>query len=184
MLTINDLAGVGNVTTDDPAVPLVLNDIYNVSLTTGTLNIASRTMVNVTPISVAGYNRFQVQVKGGTAEVTILAGYLGQLTGTYSFAATPTQILWNGSGSVTLPAGGGTALSDTLTFTPSGTGPLCLAFDVSSNATSLYVHNSLGTGYAFYYKTGTGASTVSKSGYTAAGTQRNVLSTLVKAGTI
>ena len=178
MLTVNSLAGVGNVTTD---TPLVLTSIYNMALTSASVNMASRTAVLLTPIVITGYNRFRVTVQSGSVQETFSAGYLGQKTGTYSFAATPTQITWNGLGSVVVPANS-TATSDIISFTPSGTGTLCMAFNLGADATINARRDNNATGYAFYFKTGADASTVSKTGYTAAGTNRQMFVSLVEAG--
>jgi hypothetical protein len=158
------------------------SDLYSKSLT-GTASWANRTVVNITPIQILGFTKFRVTVVNSTdTSATITSMYLGQLSGTYSFAATPTQVLFGASGSLTFNTSGQEVVSDQLSFTPSGSAPLCIAFHLASNNSIARALNGNGTGWAAWNKSGSDdSSTTSKSGYSVGGTERTVLISKVEA---
>lgn len=97
------------------------------------------------------------------SSLAVLAAYIGERSGaTTSFASTPVQLLWSGSGTPTISTG--TALaSDTAAFTITGSSDLIVA--VYANQASRREKTGATTGYACWYKSGNDASTVSTSGY-------------------
>lgn len=73
---------------------------------------------------------------GGGAAVDITAAYIGQAASSgnpYDFAATPTQILFAGSGAKTI-ASGATATTDVIAFAPDITRPIVISYDVNGSS--------------------------------------------------
>ena len=173
--------------TSGDTAPTVFSDIVNRTFTNGNLVKNNFNLVNVSPVDISGMTQFRVTVENSTdVSSTIDAMWLGQLSGTtlYQFTSTPTQVLFGGTGAITMTTSGQSYVSDILTYTPSGTGFLGIAFHVNNNCNALRYSDSLGTGWAMYQKTGAtdaALGTTGKSGYSANGTQRNSLITKVEA---
>lgn len=116
--------------------------------------------------------RFSFLGTGGTG-VNIDALYFGPAAaGTgLDFAATPTQVLFGGSGSGSIGAGGVIPLvSDGVVYAYNGTVDLMLAWHLAASPSSAQTICGGGTGFHAGFKSGNDASTVVASGYTDNGT--------------
>ena len=157
-----------------PTVPKsnpVFSTSYTKTLTTSQA-FASQAVVCITPVQITGFTKFRITIQNGSdTSATIDSLYFGQLSGTYSFAASPAQVTWGGGAdtSLTFTTADETVVSNIISFTPSGTAPFIFAFDVSSDNSIVMSLPFNGTGWAVYKKTGPDAATQSKSGYSAYG---------------
>jgi len=100
-----------------------------------------------------------------TSSSGIGAMYIGAAAASgddYDFGTTPTQVLFSGSGTVTVPIGGTTLVSDAMDFVVDATKPLIISTYMplgrTANITTL-------SGWVTRYKTGNDASTVNATGY-------------------
>lgn len=168
-----------------PTVPKsdpVFSTLYTKTLTTSQA-FASNSIVCITPNLITGFSKFRLTVKNGSdTTATIDSLYFGQLSGTYSFAATPAQVTWGGgaSTSLTFSTADEEIVSNIISFTPSGTAPFIFAFDVNADNSSVMSLPNNPTGWALYKKSGADASTPSKSGYLAYGKILTALVTKVE----
>lgn len=126
-------------------------------------NFTTRQLISASNIIKTGSGvAVTIEAPAGQA-LSVLAAYIGERSGaTTSFAATPVQLLWGGSGTPTISAGASLE-SDVVPFAISGSADLI----VSLYANQAYRRERSGalSGYALYYKSGNDASTVSTSGY-------------------
>lgn len=123
-------------------------------------------------LAVSG-NPTRITVKAASsAGGTLSAIYIGQVAtsgNAYNFDGGQVQVLFGGSGSLTLTAGGGPYLSDDIAFSIDQSRAICLAYNVTGT-TTLARLNSLGSNYVSYYRNAVAqaASTLKSSDYTVA----------------
>lgn len=160
--------------------------LYTTSYST-TAGWAGRNIVCVTPYDISTKNRFRLRLRSSSvnAPVSLVALYIGQRSGSYAFASTPTQATFSGQTTYTFVGLNDSVWTDELTYTPSGTGLFCFSFAVTTASGSVAVRDNNGTGWASYWKSGTSdTGTVAKTGYTAAGTTRTLMVETVEVGTV
>lgn len=147
----------------------------NSSLASDQASWASFTIVIFIPqasISASGGTQTRLTLTAPTSGNTpITAMYVGQADAAYSgtapaFAATPTQLLFTGSASVTLTGGTGDTVSDAASFVMPSSQGLAVAWQHSAAASSLRIATANNpANWKMSYKAGADAATVAKSGY-------------------
>lgn len=152
------LLGMASLTLQNAVTPLTLTANR---ATWG--NFTIRQIISSANIIKAGTGvQVTLEAPSGTS-LGVLAAYIGERSGsTTSFASTPVQLLWSGSGTPTISAGTSLA-SDTAAFTITGSSDLIVA--VYANQSNRREKTGATSGYACWYKSGNDASTVSTSGY-------------------
>jgi len=113
--------------------------------------------------------RFTV-VAGAAQQLTITNMYVGHAAASgdaYDFSATPTQVTFSGSGSVTIPAGE-TVTSDWITFSYNKTSALLVAYYTAggTGADTIRYKASVSNVNNYYKAAANEAATVDKTGYT------------------
>jgi hypothetical protein len=149
------------------------------TLETISLNTDSNTLISTTWVNrfeVAGLTlpsqqlisiQFVFQASSASGSFVITNAYVGHGTGTnnYAFAATPTQLLFSGSAGVTISQGT-SVTTDMCFFQYDKTDALLVAYYAVSASFCRCVVS--GTNISYYYKAGSDAATVAKTGYASA----------------
>jgi hypothetical protein len=112
--------------------------------------------------------KFRIRVQGGASGCTFSAVYAGQGSATVgnNFTGDQVQVLFGGSGTITLSANQ-QVWSDWMTYNVSATTPFVVAFQVSTGGGTLGRLNPTDTDFTFYYKAASAeAASTTVTGYT------------------
>lgn len=140
--------------------------------TTGWANSTHVQYIPQASLAATGGTQVRITLKPPAATGSTITGiYIGQCSASFSatspaFAATPVQILYGGSGSKTLTAGGANQLSDAASFVMPSSNGLCIAWQFTTSSNMPYSAVGSPSGWGISYKSGADAATVAKVSYT------------------
>lgn len=114
------------------------------------------------------FTQVRLSFQAGAAEGLDLAGtYIGlKGAGAYDFAATPAQVLFGGSGTLSLAANG-TLVSDAVTLSGTTSDSIVVSVYCNSATDTFRISGSNDANYSSAYKFGNDLTTLTASGYSA-----------------